>query len=219
VRELLAGQGEDTLSNAPRARKPLPQWLLEGMFIVVSVVLGFAAAQYGEYRSDRARAVRALESLQAEIEHNLAVLEPMVPLHGNWVKALAKADTSNSNQSGLDIYMSLRPPLPEGATPFPFLRRSAWDAALAGDALPLIDYDVTSTLSEIYRLQEIATGNVDRLAQGALSTPLTFDPASRAASVRLLWLTMADIQSAEQILLDLYRKHLPAIRAAASGQR
>ena len=202
------------MSNAPRVRKPLPQWLLEGAFIVVSVVLGFAAAQYGEYRSNRERALRALQNLQSEIEHNLAVLEPMVPIHLTWVKALEKADTSNTGQFGFDTYMSLRPPLPPGATPFPFLRRSAWDAALAGDALPLIDYDVTATLSEIYRLQEIATGNVDRLAQGALSTAATFDPASRAPSVRLLWLTMADILSAEQILLELYRKHLPAIRAA-----
>jgi hypothetical protein len=159
-----------------------------------------------------------LQNLQGEIEHNLAVLEPMV-IHDNWVKALEKADTSNSGQSGLDIYMSLRPPLPPRATPFPFLQRSAWDAALAGDALPLMDYDLTATLSEIYRLQEIATGNVDRLAQRALSTPVTFDPASRAASVRLLWLTLADIQAAEQILLDRSRKHLPAIRAAANGTR
>jgi hypothetical protein len=208
------------LSNAPRVRKPLPQWLLEGAFIVVSVVLGFAAAQYGEYRSNRERALRALQNLQGEIEHNLAILEPMVPFHGNWVKALAKAETSNSDRSGFDIFMSLRPPLPAGAkTPFPFLRRSAWDAALTGDALPLIDYDVTATLSEIYRLQEIAIENVDRLAQGALSTPATFDPASRTATVRLLWLTLADIQSAEQLLIDLYRKHLPTIRAAAGSER
>jgi hypothetical protein len=43
----------------------------------------------------------------------------------------------------------------------------------------------------------------------------TFEPASRVASVRLLWLTMADIQSSETVLVALYRQHLPAIRAAA----
>jgi hypothetical protein len=49
----------------------LPQWLLEGAFIVVSVVLGFVTAQYGEYRSNRERARRALQNLQREIEQNL----------------------------------------------------------------------------------------------------------------------------------------------------
>ena len=90
---------------------------------------------------------------------------------------------------------------------------------MSGGALRLIDYDVAAALSEIYRVQEIATDNVDRLAKGALSTTATFDPASRVASVRLLWLTTLDIESAETILLDLYRKHLPTIRAAAADGR
>ena len=175
---------------AARLGKTPPQWLLEGLFIVVSVALGFAVAQYGEHRNNRELATRVLENLQGELEHNLAILEPMVPIHHKWVEALAKADTSNSSQSGLDLYFETRPALPATVeSPFPFLRRSAWDAALSGGALRLIDYEVAAALSEIYRVQEIATDNVDRLAKGALSSTATFDPASRVASVRLLWLT------------------------------
>jgi hypothetical protein len=209
-----------TQSVTARICKTPPQWLLEGLFIIVSVALGFAVAQYGEYRSNRELATRVLKNLQGEVEHNLALLEPMVPIHHKWVEALDRADTSNSSQSGLDLYFATRPPLPENAqSPFPFLRRSAWDAALAGGTLRLIDYDVAEALSEIYRVQEIATSNVDRLAAGALSETATFDPASREASVRLLWLTTLDIESAETTLLELYRKHLPLIRAAASVDR
>jgi hypothetical protein len=207
-------------SSAPRGSRSLPSWLLEGVFIVVSVALGFAVAQFGEYRSNRELAARALKSLQAEIEHNRALLEPLVPIHRSWVQALDKADTSNASQSGLDLFFALRPKLPAGTrSPFAFLRRSAWDAALSGGALRLIDYDVVADLSEIYRVQEIATDNVDRLAKGPLSSAATFDPAQRVASVRLLWMTLLDIQSAETILLDLYRQHLPTIRAAANGSK
>jgi len=207
-------------SVTARIGKTPPQWLLEGLFIIVSVALGFAVAQYGEYRSNRELATRVLKSLQGEVEHNLAILEPMVPIHHKWVEALDKVDTSNSSQSGLDLYFATRPPLPEKVeAPFPFLRRSAWDAALSGGTLRLIDYDVAAALSEIYRVQEIATSNVDRLAEGALSTTATFDPTSRVASVRLLWLTTLDIESAETILLELYKKHLPTIRAAANVER
>ena len=203
-----------------RAGKTPPQWLLEGLFIIVSVALGFGVAQYGEHRSNRELASRVLITLQGELEHNLAMLEPMVPVHRRWAEALGKADTSNASQSGLDVFFATRPPLPEDAnSPFPFLRRSAWDAAMSGGALRLIDYDVAAALSEIYRVQEIATDNVDRLAKGALSTTATFDPASRVASVRLLWLTTLDIESAETTLLGLYRKHLPTIRAAAAAGR
>jgi hypothetical protein len=204
-------------AGPPRGSRSLPSWLLEGVFIVISVLLGFAVAQFGEYRNNRELATRALTSLQAEIEHNRALLQPLVPIHRAWVQALNKADTSDPRKSGLDLFFALRPKLPAGAqSPFAFLRRSAWDAAVSGGALRLIDYDVAADLSEIYRVQEIAADNVDRLAKGPLSSVATFDPASRVPSVRLLWMTLLDIESAEEILLTLYAKHLPTIRNAVA---
>ena len=199
------------------ARRALPHWLLEGLFIVISVALGFGVAQFGEYRSNRDLARQALTSLQSEMETNLALLEPLVPIHRRWSNALRTADTSNAAQSGLDILFATRPPLPAKSPPFPVLRRSAWDAAVSSGAVRFIDYSIAEALSEIYRAQEIATSNVDRLANGALTTPATFDPANRASAVRLLWLTIEDIAVAEANLLDLYQRHLPAIRAAVAA--
>jgi hypothetical protein len=204
----------------PKIGKTAVHWLLEGVFIVVSVGLGFGVAQYRESRANHELAVRVLKSLQAEVEHNLETLAPLVPIHRVWTDALDKADVSNSTKSGLDLYFDTRPKLPEGAkSSFAFLRRSAWDAAVSGGTLRLIDFDVAAALSDIYVTQEIATSNVGRLVNGPFSSAATFDPANRAASVRMLWLTMADIQSSEAILIDLYRRHLPAIRAAANEAR
>jgi hypothetical protein len=190
------------------------------MLIIVSVALGFALAQLGEARSDRRLAERALVSLSAEIELNLAVLAPLVPVHDRWVTALANPDTVRQTGSGIDVFFATRPPLPAGAgSPFPSLRQSAWDAAVSGDALRLIDYDVATTLSEIYRAQEQVRDNVNRLAAGALATTDTYDPQRRAASVRLLWLTVADILAAERALLTSYEEHLPTVRAAVTSSR
>jgi hypothetical protein len=207
-------------SHGAREGRAQPRWLAEGILVVVSIAVGYAVAQFGEYRDDRRLATRMLTSIEAELAHNLAVLEPLVTVHQEWVTELAAADLSNGSQSGLDVYFATRPELPaDASSPFPFLRRSAWDAALAGGALRLIDYDVTAALSDTYRLQEITTENVNRLATGALSTTATYDPASRVASVKLLWLTLADIASAEAILLDLYRKTLPVIAHAAGVEQ
>ena len=206
--------------HMPKIGKTAVHWLLEGFFIVVSVGLGFGVAQYRETRANHELAGRVLKSVQAEVEHNLETLAPFVPIHQAWVNALEKADVSKSNQSGLDLYFDTRPKMPEGAqSSFAFLRRSAWDAAVSGGTLRLIDFDVAAALSDIYVTQEIATGNVQRLVSGPFSSTATFDPARRAASARMLWLTMADIQSSEQILIDLYRRHLPVIRAAANEAR
>ena len=206
--------------HLPKIGKTPAHWLLEGVFIVLSVALGFGVAEYRESRANHELAARVLRSLQTEIEHNLATLEPFAPIHRVWAEALDKADVSKGTQTGLDMFFATRPNLPAGAkSSFAFLRRSAWDAALSGGTLRLIDYDVAAALSDIYVTQEIATGNVGRLVSGAFSSTATFESSSRAASVRLLWLTMADIQSSEATLIDLYKRHLPAIRAAAKEQR
>ena len=205
-------------TSAPAAaRKTIPHWLLEGVFIIMSVLLGFAVTRYGEDRSERALALQAVNGIKGEVERNLATPEPYVPYHTNWMKALEHADTSNATQSGLDIWFALRPRLPDDMRGFfPVLKRSAWDAAVFSGAFRLIDYELAAALSDIYRVQEITTGNVDRASNGAFSATPTYDPASRVASVRLLWLTLADIQSAEVVLIDLYKQHLPLIRAAAA---
>jgi hypothetical protein len=195
-----------------------PRWLADGILILVSAAVGFGAAQFGEYRNDRELAGRTLAGLRAELEHNLSQLDPIVPVHQEWVAALRNADSAaEGNQSALDVYFAVRPEMPPNtSSPFPFLRRSAWDAAVAGGTLRLIDYDVTAALSEIYLVQEIVRDNVNRLAQGALSSAATFDPRSRGPATRLLWLTLADIAAAEAMLLDRYREHLPLIQKAVA---
>jgi hypothetical protein len=87
---------------------------------------------------------------------------------------------------------------------------------VSGEAFRLIQYDLGATLSAVYSVQERVADNVDRLANGALATTDTFDPDRRAASTRLLWLTVADILAAERLLLKRYRASLPSIRAASS---
>jgi hypothetical protein len=204
----------------PRVSKVARRWVLESVLIVVSVLLGFGLNEFREARAERDLTARILDGVQAEIGHNLGVLEPFVSMHTQWLSALEGADVAQGQQSGLDVWFATRPPLPPGsAAPFPSLRRSAWDAAVAGGALRLVEYDVTAALTDVYGMQELATKNIQRLANGPLTTLAIYDPASRAAAVRLLWLTLADIQHAEALLLARYREHFPAISAAAAKYR
>jgi hypothetical protein len=201
-----------------RRRRP-SRWLFEVGIIMASVALGYGAARFEEYQSNRGLADQALAALSSEVEHNRRQLEPMVPMHAAWVSALEhaqQADAGTRNRAALDVWFAARPEFPEGArSSFPLLQRSAWDAALSSGALRFFDYDLAKALADVYRMQETATDNVDRLAQGALSEVAIYDPASRPAAVRLLWLTLADILSAEVLLLELYDLHMPALQAIA----
>ena len=207
------------IASAPVAgfKKTAVHWILEGLLIVVSVLLAFAVSEFRETRAERELTGRVLHGIRAEMEHNRGVLEPFVPMHTKWMQALVNVDTSIGDETGLQVWFATRPPLPlDGTSPFPSLRRSAWDAAVAGGTLRLIDYDVAAALADVYGMQEQARANVQRLANGPLSTPAIYEVSSRAASVRLLWLTLADIQSAEVLLLERYHQHLPTIVAAAA---
>jgi hypothetical protein len=212
----------ESRSHIRRRRKGLPRWLLEAVLVALSVALGFAVAQFGEYRADRELAARVLAGFEAEIKQNLAALEPFVPVHRQWLDALRNVDMSSQpSRSAFDTFFALRPTLPTGAqSSFAVLRRSAWDTAVAGGALRLIDYDTVAALSETYRIQEIVTSNIDRrLAEGVLSSTATYDPASRAASLALLRFTLTDLVYAEQLLVGRYREELVRIAAPANRSR
>lgn len=203
----------------PASGKGALPWLLEGILIVVSVALGFWVTQIQQGRQDRELAARVLERIEQEIASNAKTLEPYLPMHATWLERLNKAESLVDPQSpsAFDVFMNTRPPIPPGApSPFAFLRRSAWDTALSAGIIRLIDPDLAASLSELYRAQEIATQNVERLANGVLTSSTLYDPDDRRASVRLLWITLADIASAEVVLRHAYNEQLPKLRAVNS---
>jgi hypothetical protein len=209
-------------------RSKIGPLLVEGTFIVVSVLLGFAVAQYGEDRADRQLAHRALTSLQAELEHNVALVEPYIAFHRAHIEKLQPYVNSQGPAtdlaggsagiadaaSGFEIFLKVRPPLPPKAeTDTPLVRRAAWDAAVSSGALRLIDYDLIASLSEIYEMQ-------DHLAAAARRTPMTssafFDPRDRVASIRQAQTALSEVAWTEQVLVALYRRQLPMLRSAVA---
>jgi hypothetical protein len=202
--------------HVPKPGKTVAHWLLEGLFILVSVGLAFGVAEFRESRANHELAARVLKSLQTEVEHNLATLEQWRPFNAKFRDALANPDTSKPTQTGLDVYVAVRPPLPEGATlDVPQVRRGAWEAALSTGALRLIDYDVVAGLSDIYQMQEAYGGAVGQLVTG-MHAPSAFDLASRVVTIRQAHQWWSEIGFLQQLQIDLYQKHLPAIRAATS---
>jgi hypothetical protein len=203
------------MNDPHRTPRRLPEWLLEAVFIVVSVLLAFAVDEYRQSRADREQARRVIASLDAELTHNLAAVEPYLAVHTAWADTLDKTVDDQRVETGLDAYIRTRPVLPVGSVAeFPVeVRRGAWDAALSTGALRLIDYELVAALSGIYETQKFYGETINRVV-GAATSPTAFDPSSRKLSVRQITLDMGSLVFAERLLLDLYRKHLPSVRAA-----
>jgi hypothetical protein len=205
--------------NVPNQRNRVPDWLREGLLIVVSIGLAFAAEDFRERRANSELVSRVLRSVDAELKHNLAQIEPFLDVHRRWADALEQADTDTSHdgRTALDVYLALRRRLPEGARAhFPTqVRRAAWDAAVSTGALRFIDYDLVAAVSEVYVMQEYYGETISRLGSAITAGP-AFDPAARAQSVRQMSVDMREVVFAEELLVDLYRRPLPAVRTAAN---
>ena len=212
-------------AHVPKLGKTLGHWLLEGLFIVISVALGFWVTQVREERQGHELAARVLTGLQAEVQHNLATVEPFIDIQLKWIDAMGKFGSSTDRQTDFPVcptsstacgmFFATRPDLGEIKTNFPIFRRAAWDTALSTGALRLVDYDLAAGLSEIYQMQDLFKSNLEKV--GPSSTDW-FDPAARDAAARKTYMAMVEVLYDErQLLLPLYRKYLPLI-AAAVGQ-
>ena len=206
----------------PRVRisKTALHWILEGLFIVVGVVLGFAVAEYGQSRQDDELAARVLHALAQEVEFNLKALEPIEDKHQRWLTNLNRWITDPSRRkgnTGRHAFIETLPDFEKMTTtnfepPFPTLRRVAWDTAVSTGALRLIEYDVAAALSEIYAWQEALP--FDSIPSSEISF---YDPAYTVPSALQLSFALDAIAISERELIALCRKHLPTIRAAADA--
>jgi len=213
----------ETHAHVPKIGRTLGHWLLEGLFIVISVALGFWVAQVREERQNRELAARVLKGLEAEVQYNLSILEPFADIQDKWLDTMAKLGDAKDRRTGFPIcptsstacgvFFATRPDLGELKSSFPLFRRAAWDTAVSTGALRLLDYDLVAALSDIYQMQELYRSNLEKLG---ISSTDWFDPGAREAAARKLYLGMFEVQYDErQLLLPLYRKYLPLISTAA----
>lgn len=202
-----------------RTSKTTRHWLLEGLLIVGSVLLAFGVAEYGERRQERQLAAQVLQGLSEEIAYNIAQLEPALAKHSAWQDGIGKWIDANMKTpapylAARDAFITTMPGFdPQGnlddfELPFPTLRAAARDTAVSTGALRLIDYEVAAAISEIYAWQ-------DALPAIPTDDVAFFDPAQLVPATIRTSFALDALIIAEHTLLNLYKKHLPAIRAAA----
>src|ERR1700754_120073 len=130
---------QPSLPDRPGQRRPAERsaarWVIDVLMILLSVAVGFAAAQYGEYRTNRGFKATVERSVRAEVERNLAVLEPMLAKHREWEAALKKVDTDRDRRPAYEILLDLRPN--GGVSIGVPLEQAAWNTAVSSGVLKL----------------------------------------------------------------------------------
>jgi hypothetical protein len=185
---------------------------MEAILIVVSVALGLAVNEWRQSAADRELAARIIRNVRAEVEHNLAAIGPQVKRHQQIIKALA-ATNGREGQAAWDVLVDALPDRQGFGLAPP--RQAAWDAAVSSGAFRLIDYDLAAVISEIYVTQDRIYGSLtDRVVEAIYTTEM-FDAATRHRALPVLRMVLTEMEGNERYVLELYEKHLPALRTAS----
>jgi hypothetical protein len=177
--------------------------LLEVVLISTGVFIGLAAEQWRSNAQHRDQARDALQRFKIEIEANKAAVEQVKDYHVRVRQEIAGfLDPKTRRTTNLNM--------PRGWLPAR-LEHTAWELALATQALADIDSGPAFELARIYGLQRQYLSLTEGMTHAMYLRPLSEDLTAYLHSVKVYY---DDIVGLEPALLESYGRVLPLIDRA-----
>ena len=194
------------MSREPRARRRLPDLIVESAMIVLSVLLALAANGWADSRKQHRLEQQAHASFIREIRANRALVARALPYHEALTRAVIAVDASG----GVPSYAAWkkRVPIWSGLEP-PDLSATAWQSALTTGAISGRPFGEVTALSRLYTVQN----KLDAFTLAYLPLFDFADPAM-VGTVRRLNVYMQTVLSFEHELVREYDAALTALGEA-----
>ena len=200
--------------DALKTPTPLPQrrWsagrsIAEVVLIALGVFLGLAAEQWRDRADRNERAAETLRRIRAEMAANRDEVQRVVDYHlkaGQKIKDFFAAPAAKRSEMSIRL---------EGIQLVQF-DQTAWQLALATEALVDIDPELSFALARIYGVQARYQG----LSEGITNAMYLRPPGEdTTAFLRSLSLYYSDIVLLEPALVKLYDELLPELDRALGG--
>jgi hypothetical protein len=177
--------------------------VLEVILISLGVFLALMAEQWRERARDRELAQASLRGFRSEILRNRKAVEGVKDYHARLLKDLTAYFTADPKKRTAEQIQI------KGLQPV-FFEQTAWDLALATQALAHIDSDLALGLSRVYGLQRTSLDMTRGIMQAIYLRPLQENFEG------LLWY-YGDIVQWEPQLLQMYDELVPQIDRALDG--
>ncbi|HEY6940251.1 hypothetical protein [Dokdonella sp.] len=185
------------------------RWLAELALVSAGVFLALLADQWRESREHRQLAADALRNFAEEMRVNRKAVADVRAYH----ERLAR---------GVGEFLAAEGPRPmerfqaatgfRGVQPVMF-EHTAWDLALATQALAYLPQDLAYSISRIYTRQQTFQTYENSFAQGMFG-PLTFQHDDTGALARSMQVYLTDVNIQEPGLLQAYDAVLPMVGVA-----
>jgi len=187
--------------------------LVEVALITAGVFLALWANSWHEDREHRAQAQAALRNFAGEMEANREATERSRQYHETLARELHAFLRSNEPATEERLYKSVHF---EGMRPVAF-EHTAWDLALATQALSWLKPDLAFDISKVYTQQHAVQQLQDSFLTAAFSpASLSSDNVKGLATAMEFYLI--DVNIKEPAMLTSYEKIIPEIKRALSGE-
>jgi hypothetical protein len=189
-------------------RRPVLRVLVEVALIAAGVFLGLAGDAWREREQKREAARASLRRFRTEVATNRAAVAAVRDYHVTTLASVrAYLDKPNRTRNVADVQIrGLR---------WVTFEHSAWDIALATQALAYIDGDVAHSLSRVYSAQQFYSELTSGMAQSMyqLSPEDNFDAFAYA-----VFAFFGDLAIMEPKLITMYDELLPQIDRALGAE-
>ena len=185
--------------------------LFEVALIAVGVFLALWANNWHEDQEHRAQARAVLRNFAAEMETNRQATQRNRAYHEAFVLELREFRASKEPASEDRLYKSVHY---EGMRPVIF-EHTAWDLALATQALSYLDPDLAFDISKVYTKQNAFEKLEDSFLAAAF-TPSSLSSDNVKGMAAAMELYLIDVNQQEPAILQLYDKVIPEVKGALS---
>jgi hypothetical protein len=192
-------------------RRSFPNLLFEVVLIAVGVFLALWANNWHEDREHRAQARAALRNFASEMEANRQAIQHNRAYHETFARELREFLASKEPASEDRLNKSVHF---EGMRPVIF-EHTAWDLALATQALSYLDPDLAFDISKVYTEQNAFQKLEDSFLAAAF-TPASLSSDNVKGMATAMELYLIDVNQQEPAILQLYDKVIPEVKGAAS---
>src|SRR2546423_11227326 len=192
-------------------RRSFPNLLFEVVLIAVGVFLALWANNWHEDHEHRAQAKAALRNFAGEMEANRQATESNRSYHETLSRELIQFLRSNDPPSqerfGKEVHF-------QGVRPVIF-EHTAWDLALATQALSYLKPELAFDISKVYTQQD-AFRTLENSFLASAFTPASMSSDNPKGMATAMVLYLIDVNQQEPAILQLYDKVIPEVNSALS---
>lgn len=194
-------------------RRSFLNLFFEVALITIGVFLALWANNWHQNREHRAQAQAALRNFAGEMEANRQATQSYRQYHGTLARELheflASQEPASSDRFNKGVHFY-------GVRPVIF-ERTAWDLALATQALSWLKPELAFEISKVYTQQNAFQRFEESFLAGAF-TPATLSSDDKKGMATAMEFYLADVNQLEPDMLIRYEKIIPEVKRALAGE-